>query len=317
MRFLDYYAPQRRAFFDCAKTAGYDGIIRYLALNDDKRIDQREFTDALAAGMYVALVFETTGGSGQGAAYFTNTQGWTDMGIAIQQASALGYPIDKDYAIFLAVDVDVTANEAVEYFNGAYNMLKASGWPYFLGVYGGEKVIGANWPGVAYRWQTPAWSYGVIDPRDQVYQRIQTDVCGVSCDVNDISGEPTWAYHEEDSMTADDIWALIAPIVQTNVVAPLTDTDTAVKAALVSLSHQMQAIQDANAKNNADYATILSSRVVSVIGQILSNTAPKVPPSMPPGSVYFGESADFSELGFNDPTGKTHWFKDGVELPAQ
>jgi hypothetical protein len=330
LKFIDYFAPQRRPFFQCAKRNGITGIVRYLSFDAAKNTDLQEFIDAEAEGLYQAWVWEDTGvGPWNFQRGYDRTRDAISLINSIGVRAGVRLDIGK-YVIFHAIDEERSAAECVEYFNGAYTALKELGFPYYLGVYGGHKVTDANWPAVAVRWQTPAWSYGVVSPGDNLYQRVQQDLCGVQVDVNDIIGDPWWAYRKEDTMNGSDIlaaleaepstktrlYALVAGDIQAKVVAPEIDTETAIKDALGSLATRISTLAQAPALT-ADQAALLAARVTQAIGRILAKTAPTAPPSAPAGATYAGESVDGSYVAFYYPTdGKDHWFKDGTEVPA-
>lgn len=161
------------------KGAGYAGVVRYLSPTSGKNLGAAERDGLLAAGLSIALVWEsdgvTTGGPGVGASHART---------ANAQANALGYP--AGCPIFYATDHDYTAAAVAGYYQG---VASAGGRPW--GIYGGIKVIdGINAP---YYWQTGAWSSGRVSARAHLYQRIGgATISGT--DVNDVRlALPLWS----------------------------------------------------------------------------------------------------------------------------
>lgn len=120
-----------------------------------KALSTDEVAIALSRGLAIATVFETTG-----AGPWTYDQGKLDGAAARADALACGQPLGTP--ICAAVDKDVLGDPAqiVGYLNGFFEGLAGA---YTMGLYAEFDVIKAareSWPGVAYFWQTYAWSGG-------------------------------------------------------------------------------------------------------------------------------------------------------------
>lgn len=145
------------------KTAGYDGVMRYLSPDPTKNLSPAETIALHAAGLSIGLVWESTASrAGEG-----QTAGIADADAAETQAHILGYPIALP--IFYAVDYDADPQAVQAYFNG---VRVASHHP--IGVYGSLRVVEAIHAagGVPYMWQSVAWSGGVVSQQAHLYQRL-------------------------------------------------------------------------------------------------------------------------------------------------
>lgn len=177
-RMLDYASLSTRPKPTTIKAYGYVGVLRYLG-EAWKQLTKAEATELHAAGLGILLVFETsgiaTGGFAAGAA---------DAKTAKAKAVALGYP--AACPIFFADDHDNTAADVADYFAGAVSVLGAR-----VGIYGGEKVMGVDVP---WKWQTGAWSGGVLSPAAHLYQRITpVGKLPAACDQDVVcAGLPVW-----------------------------------------------------------------------------------------------------------------------------
>lgn len=169
--------------------AGYSGALRYLSLDPAKNLTPAERDALLTAGLAIGLVWETTTGrAGAGVA-----AGVADARAAEAQARALGYP--QGAPIFYAVDSGaLTAAAVTLYFQG---VMSVATFP--VGVYGSASIVeGVPAP---WKWQTSAWSNGVISPQAHLYQRVAPTV------TNPIPGTdenvvlhplPLWVGHTTD-----------------------------------------------------------------------------------------------------------------------
>lgn len=162
------------------KAAGYIGIIGYLSTDPAKNLTSAEYAQAIALGLDVLLVWETTGTTALGGA----AAGVSDASQAEPQAAALGYPTDGDHPLFYAVDFGPTAAQLpaiVAYFAaiGSY-----AGTHHHFGPYGGLQTINAvagGRTGATAYWQTVAWSDDaegnpVVSPLANLYQRLTPTV---------------------------------------------------------------------------------------------------------------------------------------------
>lgn len=149
------YSPPNPA---AAKAAGYRGSIRYGSRNPLKNLTVAEAARTLAAGLWLAGVWEdgaARAGAGAGA-------GATDVRDAEAFFDSVGYP--RDSVIFYAVDYDATAAEVAPYFAAV-----RAGALRPVGVYGGFKVIEGTT--ADYYWQTVAWSAGKVSAKANWLQR--------------------------------------------------------------------------------------------------------------------------------------------------
>lgn len=128
------------------KAHGFAGILRYLSHNPAKDLTPTERDEALAAGLTIGLVWESTANrAGQG-----QTAGVEDATYANRLADQLGYP--KTCTLWYAVDYDADAPAVQPYFDGVASVGGRTHAPY-----GDVKVIdGVTYPG--HGWQTVAWS---------------------------------------------------------------------------------------------------------------------------------------------------------------
>jgi hypothetical protein len=173
---------------------GYAGAIRYLSFEPGKNLSGAERDALWAAGLAVALVWETTANRAAGGF----DAGAADGVEANRQADALGWPPDRP--IYFTVDYDAGPEGPVTgYFHGA----NSTAWRP-VGCYGSYRVIeGIVGTGVVgWGWQCAAWSGdgagsgGVssdgrrLSVHARLYQRAVT-VMGGACDANDVY-HPDW-----------------------------------------------------------------------------------------------------------------------------
>lgn len=177
---------------DAIKEAGIGGTVRYLApflsgRPNPKCATRAEVEADTAAGLLVALVWESTAGAALGGA----AQGQADGRQAAQQAKALGAPAGA--VIYAAVDFDATDQQlpaVAAYMNAFRDEVHVDG--YRQGTYGSARVVGVMLRDghCEKAWQTVAWSHGARlqgTPGVCLYQRAdQIVVDGTTCDVNDV-----------------------------------------------------------------------------------------------------------------------------------
>lgn len=163
--------------------------------------------------MSIFSVFETWGGGDfvgrttepLGDAYFTSTMALYDATKALEGAKSAGQPLGT--SIYFAVDYDCTdPNVLTEYFKTVYGILKGK---YRVGVYGSYRVTrfaGQNWLFVPDRWQTYAWSGGLIDGGALLYQYSNgVIVNGAVCDLDE-SSIPGWTLEQYVTKTEFDAY---------------------------------------------------------------------------------------------------------------
>lgn len=187
---LDYSAG--RPSGAAIRAAGYGFVVRYLDNGLDSgrvNINAAEFADLRAAGVAVALVWESQAErAAQGRA-----AGEADAAAALAAASAIGA---SGWPIYFAVDFDLpdygpaSADARAKLGPvGAYLLAcQNTVLPWRMGVYGGYWAVSRALDAglTRYAWQTAAWSGGHVDGRIHLFQRIGTvTVAGTACDVNE------------------------------------------------------------------------------------------------------------------------------------
>lgn len=156
------------------KATGAAGVVRYFSNDSSKNWTLVEFQAYTAAGLQVASVWETTATR----ALSDYATGQADARAADAQRAADGFP--PGMPIHFAVDTDASWDQVSAYFAGVANVLTRDR----TGIYGGIRVIeGAATAGYPYRWQTDAWSGGIISPRATLYQTGST-AFGGGADIN-------------------------------------------------------------------------------------------------------------------------------------
>lgn len=280
---VDYYGSHPREVLQCLKASGVGGIARYLTNSptDARQLTPQEYADAKAEGLAVYFVYEMnptyTG-------YFTFAQGAEDCRQAQARLKELGAP--DAAVVYFTVDVNIDPDLVVEYFNGIDSAATPAITP---GVYGYQRMCEfafEHFPNMGkHLWQT----YGAPTVPLDLWQHLQETRCGVEVDVNEAK--------EEQQMTADEIYNLIAPLLQQKIVAPLTDTDNAIKGVLAGMAHH-------------DHAWMQEQQVTLRVGGKTSQ--PLVPPV--PGAAYFSSDDSLSMIGWTYPDGTEHFFLNGVEV---
>ena len=169
--YVDYSEAYSIDLLNQIKSAGYQGIIRYVPYQysdgswNPKGCTAQEILDANAIGLQVVLVYESTGGRAQMGAI----AGKNDVLTAEANSIAIGY----NGIIFYADDANTNWGTVLEYFQGVRE--NAKHFP--VGVYGGIDVVdGAHDSGFLWLWQTSAWSRGLVSPHANIYQRLTPTV---------------------------------------------------------------------------------------------------------------------------------------------
>lgn len=140
----------------------YAGVMRYLPFVGSKRTDltAKEVAAHHAAGRSVGLAWEKSTSDALG----TTADGATAAKAANAAADTLGAP--TDVAIFYAVDSDLTPAQVAAYFTGVQS---AQGRP--VGIYGSARICDwARTVGIRWRWQSAAWSAGVVSTAAHLLQ---------------------------------------------------------------------------------------------------------------------------------------------------
>lgn len=142
----------------------YEGVMRYLYANRGTRPDLTgaEVNDLHQQGKPIGLIWQADkAGAGEG-----KQRGADDSQRANREADKLGAP--DTAAIFYTVDADLSPEQVAGYFAGVRSV--PGGRP--VGIYGSARIIDwAHSEGIPWRWQTRAWSRGVISKHAHLYQR--------------------------------------------------------------------------------------------------------------------------------------------------
>jgi hypothetical protein len=141
------------------KAAGVKFVVRYLSGGSSKDLTASEKNAMLAAGIAVAVVWETTAGR----ALAGYAAGQADARAADAEAKRLGIP---GIPVYFACDTD--ASNVNPYLSGAASVVGKAR----TGLYAGYRPIKAAFDAgvIAYGWQTYAWSGGKWDARAQLQQ---------------------------------------------------------------------------------------------------------------------------------------------------
>lgn len=145
--------------------AGIKFAVRYTSPGvNPKNLTKAELSALLAAGLHVALVFESTAGRMRAG----HDAGVADAGVADSACKALSMP---GLPVYFAADWDVQPGELAAcdaYLDGVASVITRSR----TGVYGGLRIVkhALDNHKAAYAWQTYAWSGGVWDARAQLRQ---------------------------------------------------------------------------------------------------------------------------------------------------
>lgn len=159
-------------------TFGVRWVGRYLT--GSEALTEQEAHDIGAAGMYILSIFELNPTS---ATYFTAAQGHSDAMLARTNAHSAGMPTGA--VIHATVDVDLIQQElpVLDVYVPAF----ADGLaPYRAGLYGSAPVLEfVTGPKIISRWQTLAWSDGILDPGADAFQLVPSaQIAGVTVDLD-------------------------------------------------------------------------------------------------------------------------------------
>lgn len=178
-------------------SAGASGICRYLSNSPGKNLTVAGRDDALAHGLDIILVWETTATrSNEGV-----TAGQADGGLAAAEAKSLGAP--SGMTIYASTDMDTTWAD-VSAYHGAFNA-EVSAAGYVGDVYAGFNVVrDAHAAGEAPApWQTSAWSHGnVLSAAALIQNHYSVAIDGVDCDSSDVLHAPN-GWRANAVVTAD------------------------------------------------------------------------------------------------------------------
>ena len=161
--------------------AGIRFAVRYTSPGaNPKNLTAAELKALLAAGIAVAVVFESTAGRMKGG----HSAGVYDASIADAELKTLGL---AGLPCYFAADWDVQPGELAvcdAYLDGVASVISRAR----TGVYGGLRIVrhALDQNKAAYAWQTYAWSGGVWDARAQLRQvRNGVQVAGATVDLDE------------------------------------------------------------------------------------------------------------------------------------
>lgn len=178
--------------------AGCQLVCRYVSQpGQAKNISPAEYAELTAAGIEVALVYETTADWALGG----YAAGLAAARSARAQATAVGYPPGRQ--IWYAVDFEAAGGQLPTVVDCLHGCADAEGTPALVSVYGDDQVVTAAAAAGFGRtpWQTVAWSAGAWSPLAALRQTGQSlTIGGVQVDVNDVVINPFQQLPQEDSM---------------------------------------------------------------------------------------------------------------------
>lgn len=167
--------------FSSVKAKGFSFALSYFSKTDAKDWQLNEMQAALAAGLQVGAVYET---SANEAANGFNA-GVADANDAVRQAAEVGYT----GVLYFAVDFNATGtnlDKVVDYFRGISSVIS----PTRVGVYGSYHVVGSVYSAGYARWiwQASAWSANQFDSRAVIYQNANkaSGITGSDWDLGDL-----------------------------------------------------------------------------------------------------------------------------------
>lgn len=177
----------------CLKAAGITTVARYYCFTTEiegKKLSWREAMAIGAAGLKIVAVWES--GSPTGASYFSFDKGRQDGLGALQQAFVVGQP--KGTAIYFACDGDIgpedTAGVVTDYFEGVAESIAGT---YQVGVYGSgavcQEILSQGLAKYAWLAGAGGWRGSKTFTQWNIKQGLQTTMCGLTVDPNDISGD--------------------------------------------------------------------------------------------------------------------------------
>ncbi len=235
--FLDYdkvaTLDELRAFV----AAGAAGIVRYIRLSDadPTEITRQEVVDAHSVGLEVLFVIES---NPTFPGYFTAVNGERDAQRCLAFLDALGAPAAVPF--YLPVDTNIDPNLTLPYFNAADPIIQASPRAGSGGVYGYETMVEfarSEFGNLGrHLWQTYGNPHYPLD----LWQRQQTNVGGVTVDINDcyIEGWKGADMNEAQvrAIVADYLANTYGPALEAELVQRFSDNDDAVTKAAVAAS---------------------------------------------------------------------------------
>ena len=183
------------------EAAGVGTVVRYVSTaGNGKNITSSEYSDLTAAGIQVALVYETTA---------TWMQGGYDAGLAAAksaraQASAVGYP--AAHPIWYADDFEDTSAQITTVLDCLRGCAAAEGAQSLVEIYAQYSAVEAAYAaGYTTPWQTVAWSNGSRSAHAVLYQTGKQTTCGgVQVDINELTGSLWSAAAPPIDTTEDD-----------------------------------------------------------------------------------------------------------------
>lgn len=257
----------------CLFNSGKRFAVRYVTSGEfGKDISRAEANRLIAAGLKVAIVYQTSAGfmlkgyeAGQGAARAGHAE-------AVQA----GMPPRRPIYFALDIDPRPLSNrqwDAIKAFcNGAASVLGRSR----VGLYGGLKAIDVLVPGFAtWGWQTYAWSEGRWSAKAHLRQYLNgQNLCGGEVDLcrSMTTDYGQWPIQEDDMTPEEHEWLRQ---VRASVVPQAEVTD----ARFQIRTH----IQRELVENNARLRAIIREETADAID--VADLAQRIAAALPPGSV--------------------------------
>lgn len=180
MKGLDYAWGGPRGQLGTIKSLGYGFIARYLSSDSSKNLTLQEKNSAMAVGLAVIVVWETSANRIMGG----HAAGVADARSADAEVKALGMP---GIPIYFACDFDASAAQQATinaYLDGVASVIGHGRTGLYAGYYPIKRSFDAG--KIAFGWQTYAWSGGQWDSRAQVRQvQNAIRVLGYDVDLNE------------------------------------------------------------------------------------------------------------------------------------
>lgn len=164
----------------------FAGVVPYLDPFNPKGATRTYLEDIYRAGLLVPGVFyQTTGGAGQGAAYFTRNQGRVDATNANELLARFGGLVPPLTIVWYAVDVNVAPSVIDEYANGIEDIADpALQRP---GLYGYERLMRHARDAYPHMGLHLAQTYGAPIAGLDLWQHEQITIDGITVDVDEVS----------------------------------------------------------------------------------------------------------------------------------
>jgi hypothetical protein len=185
----------------------YEGVMRYVLGRTSKRITGDEVTALHTAGLTIGIVAEGPKEN----VLKGRAVGLSDGEMAAEQATAVGFPLDRP--IYFASDLDVFDSQFDDIAEYADGFREGSGGRAVQGCYGGAGVVQfcldnghAEFGWIA---SASSWHHGHTAPGAALHQRVAAAVEG--CDDNLVlqTDWGQWPAPGDDDMTGDEVRQIV------------------------------------------------------------------------------------------------------------